>query len=143
MASDLPVSGSAHPAPHRGRASPVALWFAILAPPLAWALRLMINTVIAGQNCAGAEVRAVHASGRVPIMLAIDLAALSIAIAGGYVAFRCWQQTRAEAGEDTRRLLHLGEGRTRFLALCGLLTSSLFGVAVVVDMLSIILGPPC
>ncbi|HET6390032.1 hypothetical protein [Hyphomicrobium sp.] len=143
MASDLPVSGPSHPAPHRGRASPFALWFAILAPPLAWSIRLMINTVIAGRNCKGAEVMAVHPAGRVPLMLTIDLAAFIIAMAGCIIAFRCWQQTKAESGEDTRRLMHLGEGRTRFLALCGLLTSSLFAVAVLVDALGIVLGPPC
>ena len=62
---------------------------------------------------------------------------------GGYVAFELWKKTWQEKEGDAHRLVQSGEGRTRFLAMCGVLTSVLFGLAVIFDVIGAMVGPAC
>ncbi len=145
MPHDLPISCSPHPGPQRERTHQGSLWFSLLAPPLGWAAHLLVNYSIAGQNCVGGiDIREMpQANGRLTAILLIDLAATLLAIVAGYIAFQRWLDTRTEKGGGAHHLVHSGEGRTRFLAMCGMLTSALFGLAVVIDAIGSILGPPC
>jgi hypothetical protein len=145
MPQDLSISGSAHPAPQRGNTHQGALWFSVVAAPLGWAAHLLVNYSIAGQNCLGAaDIDGMaRPDGRLTAILLIDLAAILLAIIAGYIAFQRWLDTRTEKGGGAHHLVHSGEGRTRFLAMCGILTSALFGFAVVIDAIGSILGPPC
>jgi hypothetical protein len=83
------------------------------------------------------------ASRALSAIMIVNLGALVLAIFGGYVAFDLWKQTKHEKDGDVHQLVHAGEGRTRFLAICGILTDTLFGLAVAVDALGSIVGPPC
>lgn len=145
MPNDLPISGSAHPAPQRNKTHQGALWFSVVAAPLAWVAHLLVNYAIAGQECVASagEASMALASGRVTTMLLIDLAAVLLAGVAGYIAVERWRDTQSETGGGGHHLLHRGEGRTRFLAMCGILTSALFGVAVLIDAIGTVLGPPC
>jgi hypothetical protein len=65
------------------------------------------------------------------ILLAISVAGIVLAIVGGLVAWRSWRRTREERPGSAHHLLDRGDGRTRFMAMCGILTSVLFLVALV------------
>jgi hypothetical protein len=104
-----------------------------------------VNYSIAGRHCVGAADIGAMAmpNGRVATMLVIDLIATLIAATAGYVAYQHWLETKSEKGGGAHHLVHSGEGRTRFLAMCGMLASGLFGVAVIIDAIGTIVGPPC
>ncbi|HML27952.1 MAG TPA: hypothetical protein PKE16_03765 [Hyphomicrobium sp.] len=138
------MSRSVHPSPHRERASHWVLAFAVVSAPVAWILHLLVNYSIAGQSCIGsASVEAPASSHALSAIMIVDLGALALAILGGYVALDLWKRTKNEKAGDVHQLVHIGDGRTRFLAACGILTSTLFGLAVTVDALGSIVGPPC
>jgi hypothetical protein len=139
------LSGSNHPSPQRDRVFAPYLWFSVIAAPLAWAARLLVNYAIAGQRCVGAanvELKTLSHSSFVTMLL-IDLLAITVAAIAGYVAYLHWLQTRTDKAGGTHVLVHSGEGRTRFLAMCGMLSSTLFGIAVAMDAIGNALGPPC
>jgi hypothetical protein len=146
MSQSSTMSGPAHPAPHRERAPYLALAFGLLSAPIAWVLHLLVNYSIAGQSCIGAaEMDGGTLSSRdaLSTIFVVDLGALALAVSAGYVAYELWKKTKDEKAGDAQKLVQAGEGRTRFMAMCGILTSTLFGLAVAVDALGSIVGPPC
>lgn len=145
MPQELPFPESSHSATRRERTSQSLVWFSIVAAPLAWATRLLVNYTIAGQHCAGAaDIGAMaHPNGQIATILLIDLLAVLLAVIAGSIAYAAWRETRSESSGGAHHLVHSGEGRQRFLAMCGMLTSTLFGVAVIIDAIGTIIGPPC
>jgi hypothetical protein len=82
----------------------------------------------------------------------VSLAAILVCLAGVAVSWRDWMRTRDEhhsrsgkAGEHGQpaALLETGEGRTRFMALSGVLTSATFLIVVIAHTASIFLVSPC
>jgi hypothetical protein len=73
-------------------------------------------------------------SGLWPALLASSAAFLLLALSGVWIALRAWRATRDEKGGSRSALLQIGEGRSRFLALCGLLAGGLFCLAIVFDL---------
>jgi hypothetical protein len=145
MSENPSITGSGHPAPQRARAPYVALAFGLFAPPIGWVLRLLVNYSIAGQYCAGAAFTAAApgSDDTLSMIFFVDLIAVVLAIAGGYIAFELWERTRQETEGGAHHLVQSGKGRTRFLAMCGMLTSILFGLAVIFDVIGVMVGPPC
>lgn len=145
MPQELPYPASSHPAPRRDSSHEILTWFSIVAAPLAWSARLLVNYTIAGQHCVGAaNIGAVAVPDDwITTILLIDLIAVLLAAIAGSIAYRQWGETRSERGGSAHRLVHSGEGRARFLAMCGMLTSALFGVAIIIDAIGTIIGPPC
>jgi hypothetical protein len=136
----------ADPRLHPRERAPISrLAFGLLAGPVGWALHLLVNTSIAGQYCAGASMTAEASASDATLstIFLIDLIAIVLAIAGGYVAFEIWEKTAKGAQRHTDRITLAGEDRTRFLAFCGLLTSTLFGLALIFDAVGAMVGPPC
>ena len=145
MPQELPYPASNHPAPRHESSHELLTWFSIVAPPLAWAARLLVNYAIAGQHCTGAADIGAMAlpEERIATILLIDILAVVLAFVAGVIAYRRWREPRSERGGGAHHLVHSGEGRARFLAMCGMLTSALFGVAVIIDAIGTIMGPPC
>ena len=135
MPQELSYPGSSHSAPHRESSHEILTWFAITAAPLAWVTRLLVNYTIAGQHCVGAaNIGALALPDEwIATILLVDLLALLLAAIAGSIAYRQWREMRSENGGSVHHLVHSGEGRARFLAMCGMLTSALFGVAVIID----------
>jgi hypothetical protein len=76
-----------------------------------------------------------------PWFLWLTGAAFLIALAGCWVARRNWLRTRNEqSGSD---LQELNEARTRFMAMCGLLTSVSFSVAFLFTGAYMVVAPLC
>jgi hypothetical protein len=142
---DLPPSSARHPSPQRHRVGLAALFFGLAAAPLGWNVQLLLSTALSGHACYPRDVPlAVPAwSGTWGVLLAIGVAGLALAAAGGLVSWRNWRRTRGESAGAAERLFEVGEGRTRFLAMFGLLASFLFAIGIVFATAGVLLVPLC
>jgi hypothetical protein len=139
------IATIAHPAPHRDRAALAELAFALAAAPLAWGAQLVIGYGVASHVCfAESAPRAASLSwaGAVPLLV-VELIAIVVATVSAAVAYRLWRATREEASGGTRAMVEAGRGRTRFLALWGLMTSLGFLGAIVFSLIGLLVVPLC
>jgi hypothetical protein len=134
-----------HPAPHRHKVSLFALGFGLAAAPLAWAAQTVFGYALSSHACfPGATPRAAPLfAGAEQIAVAMNLIAIVVAAVAAATAYRSWRATRDEDDGRASRLVEVGEGRTRFLALWGMLTSAGFLVAMIFASLAILLVPLC
>jgi hypothetical protein len=134
-----------HPAPHRRNASPLALGFGLAAAPLAWVAQTIIGYALASYTCfPGDTPRAAPLFAHTrSILLALNAAAIIVAVLGAAVAYASWSATKQERARRPRDIVDVGEGRTRFLAICGLLTSIGFLVATIFASPAIVVIPLC
>ncbi len=82
-------------------------------------------------------------AGLQPMLLGVAALAL---VVGGTALLVAWRNLRRTAQEHRGRvdeLLEVGEGRTRFLAVWGMLLSGGFLVAIILQILALVLVPPC
>lgn len=137
----LPVTNIMHPAPHRHRVGLLALYFGIFGAPLAWNVELLVGTALTGHQCFPRYVpRALPMwTGTWSFVLGMNIVAFVLAIAAALVAWRSWRRT----GDEKPGSAHSGEGRTRFMALSGLLSSGLFLLALLFTLGVILLVPVC
>lgn len=148
---DRPATGGngepGHPAPARGSVHHAALWFGLFGAPAAWSVQELVNFPIAAHTCYP-RMYPLHAPtiGHGAVWgstMAVSVVTLLIGVAAGLVALHAWRQTRAETGGHSHWLLDTGEGRTRFMAVSGLLTSVLFVLGILVHTAAILALPPC
>lgn len=141
------VSAASHPSPHRDRVGLVPLFVGLWAAPAAWSGQLIVNYALASYACYPRYVPQHHViAGWGGIwwgLLAINIAAILVAAAGAAVALRSWFATRHEHPGHVGHVLETGMGRSRFLALLGILTSVGFLVAVVFDTIVLLVVPLC
>ena len=147
-------SGAGHPAPQRGRTSLAALWFGLAGAPAAWSVQTLVNLPVASHSCfprlyplwtpAVGSTRG--------IVLGVSLAALATCVAAALVAWRSWGRTREEQQEGSGKgrehregaaLLETGEGRTRFMALAGVMTSVVFLLVSAAHAATLLFVSPC
>jgi len=142
-----------HPAPERARVALPALWFGLAGGPLGWSIQTLVNLPVASHGCfprlAPLESPITGVRG---IAFFVSLLALGLCLAAAAVAFRSWTRLRREHQEGAGRgrentpanaLAETGEGRTRFMALCGILTSLTFLVVSLVHTAAVFLVSPC
>ena len=134
-----------HPSPHRDRVRDGRTWFALLGAPLAWALQFLVNTTLVGQSCFPNDVplavpRWIHLGAT---SIAIEIVALAICAAAGVAGWRNWSLSRREKEGDAHNVVESGDGRTRFMALCAMMTSALFFVATLFAALPLFTVRPC
>jgi len=142
-----------HPAPARGRVSLAALWFGLFGGPAAWSIQTLVNLPVASHGCfprldpLDSPVTSVRG-----IAFAVSIGALVVGVAATVVAMRSWARTRheqheaagkAERHEPNTALLETGEGRTRFMALSGVLSSITFLILSIVHAAAIFIVSPC
>lgn len=134
-----------HPSASRAETSLAGLLYGLIAAPCAW--------ILAQVFCSGLASRACHPkyeplaapafSGTSAAHSAALLVAGLICASGAAVAYRAWGRTRGEHRGGSQSLLQVGEGRSRFMALAGLLTSLGFLLAVLFSVPAAILVPLC
>jgi hypothetical protein len=132
-----------HPAPHRSRVGFPGAVFGLLAGPLAWSGHLLATYALASHHCYPGAVPRPGMPGGAGLwtaLLVIDAVAAVLALLGAVTAFRGWMATRAEASHHP---LEVGEGRTRFLAICGVIASLGFLAAIAVDVIALFMVPLC
>jgi hypothetical protein len=143
-----------HPAPERGRAGLPALWFGLFGAPVAWAIQTLVNLPLAAHACFPAlePLSLPVVGGLRGMVFGVSLVVLVVAALATAVAWRSWSRTRAEhqassgwgaRHEQSTAALETGEGRTRFMALAGLMTSVTFLLISAVHMATIFIVHPC
>ena len=150
MGSPYPATAAdrrdmSHPSPHRDRVPEWALWGGIFGGPLAWAVQTIVNYSFVAHNCfPQADPRPSPVFGGMwDVALAVSAVALLGTAGAGLLALRGWRATRGEMGGETAHLLHHAEGRSRFMAISGLLMSGMFAGAVVTSVLPLFWIGPC
>ncbi len=135
-AHDTSSQGAAHPSPHRDRASGWHVLAAVFLAPLAFTMQITASYVFASRLCS------VQGDPRSILLVIHGLAILTAAI-GFVLAMNLWRRTRNEKTGNAHDATDTGEGRTRFLALCGLYGAAIFLVAVLIDASAVVLIGPC
>jgi hypothetical protein len=129
------------PITERNEVGLFTLAFAILAGPLAWGLALYSLYAVASHTCyPGSTPRASalwHAGG---ILWGIAAVAFALCVIAALVSYRSW---RASAGGGSERPYSVVEGRTRFLAMWGTLTGTLFAILMLVSLFPLLVMPLC
>lgn len=142
-----------HPAPERGRVSVAALWFGLFGGFLAWTAQTLVNLPVAAHGCypkmAPLKSPVTPVGG---VAFVVSFVAVLVSAAAVFVAWRTWSRTREEQQQGTgsgkrethwASLLETGEGRTRFMALAGVLTSGVFLLITIVNAVTIFMMAPC
>lgn len=142
---EMPQVSLEHPAPHRYRVGLTALFFGLSAAAFAWNVQLLVSTALVGHACYPGDTPRVAPlwSGLWWWLLAIGVAGIVLAIAGGLMSWRNWRRTRNEKSGSAHRLLTVGEGRTRFLAMFGILASCLFMIGLLFSTAAVLVVPLC
>jgi hypothetical protein len=138
---------SEHPAPQRQRVSGLELAFAVAGGPVAWFLQFNAGYALASWPCFPGDHRMqLPMDGYAwsfPVMVAAMIAGVIIALTALWVSWRALRKTRDEGPGDHRHLLEAGTGRTRFLALWGVVLGSGFAIASLITGVAFILLPRC
>ncbi|MEO7057116.1 MAG: hypothetical protein ABI281_14740 [Caldimonas sp.] len=134
-----------HPSPHRRRVAGWAVWFGLLGAPVAWGLQELVNVSLAGHACYPHDtpLNAPLWAHLAAVTVWVGAAAVLLCIAAGGVSFATWQRSRNEKPGDAHQLLGSGDGRTRFMAMAGIMTSLLFLVATSLAILNVSTVPAC
>jgi hypothetical protein len=138
---------SPHPAPHADRVGLAEIFFGVLGGPLAWYLQLCSGFALASAPCFRDGVRVAAPLPVLewtwPAMIAAMLAGVVLSLLAFGVSWRAFRRTQQEAAGGSAQLLDRGAGRTRFLALWGMLLGSAFAVAAAMTAMAFILLPRC
>jgi hypothetical protein len=138
---------SHHPAPHRGRVSLAKLVFGVVGGPLAWFVQFNAGYALASWPCFPADQRRSSPlegyAWSTSAMIGALIGAVLVALAALWVSWHSLQRTREEGAGDHRHLMEVGAGRTRFLALWGVLLGGGFAIATLVTAVAFIVLPRC
>jgi hypothetical protein len=152
---DRARSEAGHPAPARGNVALWTLWFGFLGAPLGWTLQALANTAVASHGCYPSlyPLSSPITGGMRGILFAISVVAIALGVAALGMSFATWRRTNDEhqerSGESSRRhdsstaALETGEGRTRFMALSGVLTSIVFLIVIIAHTAAVFVMTPC
>jgi hypothetical protein len=142
---DMTSTDPAHPSPLREEISLASFWFGILGAPLAWTIQEIVSYIGTSTQCKadGSSTIPAHTDTVWQSLLAINLLAMLLALFATGVAVYNWQKVRHEMSGNAHDLLDEGEGRTRFLAMFGLLTSAGFVIGLVFMIFTLFLAPLC
>ena len=136
---------STHPAPHRHRVEFWILLFGAAAAPLIWMGHLWLSYGLSSRTCFPGDLAnaGVSGAGLRDALLVFDAGAIIVSLIGLAVSYRTWRATRAEARGRAEQAIEVGEGRTRFLAIWGMISSSMFLIAVLFAAIASIMVPLC
>lgn len=106
------------------------LWAGVLAGPLAWAVQLQAVYALAAPACGTGRLWPLHLTAA---------ACLLVAAGGGWAAWRAWRAVGGwpDPSDDP------ATGRTRLMAVLGMMTGVLFSLAIVAQWLAVFTLPPC
>jgi hypothetical protein len=82
-------------------------------------------------------------SGTWILLLVLTLLLLCVALGALYVAWRSWRAAHREQPDEEEELLEVGEGRTRFMAMSGILLSAVFSLLLIANLIALFAVPQC
>ncbi len=122
---------------------------ALFGAPTAWVMQMSLTEPIAAYACYPHQVPLpaplwVELS---LILAIISLVCLAAGLFSGYIAWAFWRQTdstrAAVAGTNHGRGAVVDAGQNHFLAMIGLMSSSLFIIAIIFTCCAVFLVAPC
>lgn len=133
-------SAAAHEPVSRGR-----LAFGIVAAPAAWAAQLIANYLFATGACYPKDVPLPEprGSGVWWVMLAVSVVAPVFGLVVLGVTAASVRRSRGRSATTASSVTARGEGRTRFLTVCGLITSAGFLIVIFLTSAAFFLLPLC
>lgn len=138
---DGPVDGTGAGAPP----GIVRLYAGMTVAPLAWSLHILFGYTLAAHACFPADMalgRPLWPDLRSIVAIATGAAWLMLA-AGCLIAWMNWRATHDASTAGPGRILQTGDGRPRFMALCGVLVSGVFAIALCFTSAGVFLIPDC
>lgn len=121
------------------------LLYGLIAAPMAWICGQVASSTLAQEACFPRTEPLMS-----PAFLGVHLwnagilgVALAISASGAVVAARAWSRTQHEQTGDRHTLLDVGEGRSRFMALAGMITSVGFMIATLFSAPALLVVPAC
>jgi len=140
------ASAGQHPAPKSESMGLAESFFAVFAGPLAWFVQLTAGFALATQPCfSGGDAHApTPAAGWThTAMVALVAACCMVALLASLVSWWAYQRTGDEGGGNHRHLLDVGTGRTRFLALWGVILGGGSAVVTLFTAVALVVLPRC
>ena len=134
-----------HPSPHRDRVSFWSLMFGACAAPIFWLGQMTLGYGVSALVCYGSDHPTTIASAVTlrGALIVFDVVAIAAALAGLIVSFACWRIVRREKEGGRSHALDIGDGRTRFMALWGIMSSLWFLGAIVFSTIASVTVPLC
>jgi hypothetical protein len=153
-AEETAPAQTGHPAPARSQVRSSVLWFGLFGGPVAWSVQTLVNLPVASHACYPRlfPLNAPAIGGLRGIVFLVSLLAVIVTLAATASALRAWRFTRHEHQQSSGKAnknrpeasaLETGEGRTRFMAVAGLLTSITFVLVTLVHLSAVFLVTPC
>lgn len=134
-----------HPSPHRAKTGLATLLYGLVAAPVSWVVGEVVNAALAQEACfPGTEPLATPAIANLQtIHVVVLVISLLVSASAALVALGAWRATRDEQAGGSHALLSIGEGRSRFMALSGLMTSAGFFIGTLFSVPAILVVPSC
>lgn len=131
-------------APETRRISFILLLFGAAAAPIFWLGQLMLGYWVTAVGCYPGDhpAAAVSTQTLMNALIAFDIVALIACAAGAAISWRSWQWSK-DAKPDRHYALNIRAGRTRFLAIWGLMSSLWFFGAILFNVIASLMVPPC
>jgi hypothetical protein len=139
------MSDTAHPAPHRHKVSRRVLALCIMAAPALWLVQTALGFGLWAYGCYPGDHPVTWRGGAsaYTFVLIFDGIAVIAALAAGVMSYSVWRSVHDEVEGDHRHLISTGEGRTRFMAMWGMLFSGCFLAAILFATVTSAGVPPC
>lgn len=133
------------PAPASYKVGLTALWFGLFGAAVAWSVQELAGYAIIAHACYPSwQPRMIPAaSGVWTITLVMSLFMVALGIAAGLTAYRSWRRTQRDQSRDDERQLEVGEDRARFMAISGIIVSSILLFNLLMNAIVLFLVPPC
>lgn len=109
----------------------LSLWTAVLGAPVLWLCHLQLSYMLVPWCCS---------SGKRWVLHVVSAVLLALTLGGGGLAWREYRQVGTEGPAGTTDPLL---GRSRLLALVGILSSGLFALAIVAQAIPSFILDPC
>jgi hypothetical protein len=120
-----------------------ALWFGLLAGPLAWMVQELVGYGLAAQACGAEGPRPIPLAPALGVAeLIVSGAAVFLAGTGLVTALLAWRRV-ARHRSDGDEAPDIGDERSAFMALAGMITGLFFLFGVLMNAVGYFLIPPC
>jgi len=121
------------------------LFAGMVLAPLAWALEVLIGYSLAAHACYPTDVAlaAPTWSNLRAVVEGVSIALWLLLFVGAAIAWSNWKATRPQSNVEPHRIVQSGDGRPRFMALCGVVVSGLFAVVLLFTSVGILWVPSC
>jgi hypothetical protein len=138
-------SNSQQKGPGRKPPGVVKLFAGMVLAPLAWALQVLVGYGLAAYACYPTD-RAL-AKPLWPqlrgMLWGVSLLLWLLLLCGCAIAWSNWNATSVQSSLGADRVVQAGDGRRRFMALCGVIVSGLFAVVLLFTGIGILWVPSC